>query len=130
MGSDDAEPPGAEWQVEISDMRAGTSAAPMGAGGLPCHARSPRERALRIGLTVTALTLAVALLLAGNPDSRTGLRRFVVGLGPPPTATLMAGEGAFNFYPNPPGTEILVDGKVLAVPPPPGSAHPLVLPRG
>jgi hypothetical protein len=72
----------------------------------------------------------VALVLASSPDSRAGLRRFAASLGPQPTATLAAGEGVYYFYPNPPGTDVLVDGRVLAVPPPPGSVHPLVLARG
>ncbi|HEV2235035.1 MAG TPA: hypothetical protein VGR57_00100 [Ktedonobacterales bacterium] len=128
MSSDDADPPVPDWQLEISDVRAGTpAAAPAVAAG---RRRPPRERALRLGATLAALALVVALVLAGTPESRAGLRRLAASLGPPPTATLMSGENVFSFAPNPPGTDVLVDGRVLTVPPPPGSVHPLVLARG
>ncbi|HEY7983647.1 MAG TPA: hypothetical protein VID73_05730 [Ktedonobacterales bacterium] len=128
MTSDDADPPGTDWQLEISDVRAGAPVVP--AAAVTGRPRSPRERALRLGATAAALALVLALVLAGNPDSRAGLRRFAASLGPPPTATLTIGADAFYFAPNPPGTDVLVDGRVLAVPPPPGSVHPLLLARG
>jgi hypothetical protein len=130
MNPHEAEPPGQDWQIEISDMRAGAPTTLDAGGALPGKARSPRERAIRLGLTATGLLLAIALMLAGIPEVRDGARRVVAGLGPQPTPTLQMGEGVFYFEPNPPGTVILVDGKVLAVPPLVGSVHPLVLVRG
>jgi hypothetical protein len=129
LNANEPEPPGQDWQIEVSDVRSGVHAADVGAT-LPGQARSPRERAIRLGLTATTLLLAVALLLAGIPEVRDGVRRIAASLGPQPTPTLALGEGMFYFEPNPPGTDVLVDGKVLAVPPPVGSVHPLVLARG
>jgi hypothetical protein len=131
MNPHEGEPPGQDWQFEISDIRAGAPTAPAPAdGAVPGPLRSPRERALRAGLTASALLLAIVLLLAGIPEARAGFRRFNASLGPRPSPTLAAGEGVLYFEPNPPGTEILVDGRVLAAPPPPGSVHPLLLTRG
>jgi hypothetical protein len=130
MNPPDGEAPAPDWQLEFSDLDSGAPSQPPAAAAAPGSSRSPRVRARRGAVTASALVLAVALLFAGIPDARAGLGRLAAGLSPRPTPSLATGEGVFYFAPNPPGTDILVDGKVLAVPPGPGSVHPLVLARG
>ena len=98
---------------------AGTRDSPPAAGGPPGTAgemelsglrppRSPRAHALRVGLVLLALALALAVPLGGLAALRQG---FAALLRPSPTAYTVPGADRFYFLPTPPWVTVWVDGQ-------------------
>ena len=126
--------PGDDLQVEVTTLRdhdIERTVADREARSPFTPQQSPRTRATRLGTLLATLLLA-ALLLASIPGLRDGTLRL---LGQPtdiqsPTATRTPYDDLFYLLPNPPGVEVLLDGKLLTNLPLPGGGHPLHLAPG
>lgn len=132
---------GDEIQVEVSDTDAPNSAEVADTGGhggertrtggpLFAPRLSRRARTLRAGGTVGAVLLALVVVLGSAPAPRAAAGAWWAILHPTPTATTYVLYDHFYLLPNPPGTTVLLDGRVLARLPYPGDPHPLGLTRG
>jgi hypothetical protein len=132
----DREPPDGSadaFTAEVSDLRRRMDAT---STERPAQFVAPsrlpsRQRIVRLVVVVSAVALALLVVLGGNPALRTGMRDLIPGLAP--TATPAAGtpsEDLFYLLPNPPGVDVLLDSRQLARPPAPGDSHPLRLARG
>lgn len=91
---------------------------------------TPRQRATRAGVIVTAVLLTFTLLCALVPEVRLSVQRAVFGPTAVPTSPITSGADVLWFTPLAPGETITLDDHALSILPPPGDPHPLRLSRG
>lgn len=122
---------GEDFHVEVSDVRSYARAPATPPARSPLDSRNtPRQRLTRLGLTAAVGLLVVAVVVSGVPALRDSAGSLLARLGPAPAPTIAFGADLFYMLPNPPGVDVLLDGRALAHLPFPGDPHPLRLARG
>jgi hypothetical protein len=121
-----------EFVVETSRVpaaRAGTAPAPPSRSPLePRH--TPRQRIIRLVVTLATGFLVLAIILSTFPGVRSGVIGLIAGPTATPAFRFTPAETLFYLLPTPPGVDVTLDGHALASPPLPGDPHPLHLAQG
>ncbi|HEX9055892.1 MAG TPA: hypothetical protein VF818_00030 [Ktedonobacterales bacterium] len=106
--------PSDDFHVEVSDTRVSSDADTPAAVRSPFDPRgTPRLRLIQVAATVLAALLVLATIAGSIPAVRE--RALALIAGPTPTPTPMPGYDQFYLLPNPPGVDISLDGKPLAL---------------
>ncbi len=115
--------------AEVSDLRPSAKAVPAErpAPFLSRAYQTPRQRIMRLVIIVVAPLLVLLIVLGTNPALRAGLGSIIRG---GTSAAAIPSNDLFYLLPNPPGVDVLLDGRILAHPPAPDNPHPLKLAAG
>ncbi|GAC1450343.1 MAG: hypothetical protein PVSMB4_09170 [Ktedonobacterales bacterium] len=116
---------GDDFHAELSDVRS-----PAGAPSPHDARRTPLQRLSRLAVLVAAGLVMAALVVSNVPAVGESARALLARLGPAPAPIIVPGSDLFDLLPNPPGTDVVLDGRVLAHVPMPGDGYPLRLARG